>query len=283
MIGSIQNPENIAAKAVDPQATALRLELRALPARLVKLLEPPTAVTFEGNRTFRRARSAFERIKADRRFTKFMRATAWVTTFAMLHMIYAGTPGANLLGQPSFQNFEQRSKNDAGRYVDRARRLSDADAWTNYVELGIAAEFIEWEEDALELVRKEFQNIDENAALDEDQKEFEKDLIRTQYEAAAVQWETDAEDYIYEQRGEYRAETAAVTIDPITEAEYAAIIADAQATMSATAELDLVAWDAALAVGRSALEQRFEDSLNSEMTRIRGENAALTGDELAAF
>ena len=279
MIGSIQNPgqDSVTSAAVP------RYELRALPARLMKLLEPPAVPAFEGNRTFRRARNAFELLQADRRFTKFMRATAWVTTVAMLHMIFAGTPGANLLAQPAFQDFEQRSKNDVDRYVDRARRLSDADAWTNYLQLGIASEFVEWEEDALELVRKEFQAIEENTALDEDQQQFEKDLIRAQYDAAAVQWETDAEDYMYEQRGTYRAETADVTIQPITEAEYAAIIADAQAAMSVQTELDLAAWDAALAVGRSALEQRFEDSLAAEMTRVRSDNAALTGDELAAF
>ncbi|MCR9145492.1 MAG: hypothetical protein NXI24_24850 [bacterium] len=247
------------------------------------------AMLSEGNRAFRRrgAKQAAEYLK---RFSNMMRATAWFTTAAMLHMTLAGTPGfdgvirgGDLFAQPVFQDFNERSENDANRYVDRARRLNDADAWNNYVQLGIASEFIEWEEDALEQVRQEFANIDEDESLDDTQKEFEKDLIRANYDAAVVQWEADAEDFIFEERGQYRAESAEVTIDPITEAEYAAIVADAQAALAAQQQLDLVGWDTAVDAGRTALEQRFEDSLADEMTRIRGENAGLTGDELAAF
>ncbi|MEQ9364455.1 MAG: hypothetical protein RIF32_09440, partial [Leptospirales bacterium] len=266
------------------EADGFRFRIAELAARIdPDSILPPTPPAFTGNRAVRRAREGLEQIRTWRAFSRMMRATAWVTTFAMLHMIFAGTPGAELWAQPAFQDFEERSKDDADRYVDRAKRLNDATTWSNYVELGIASEFIEWEEDALEQVRKQFQNLDEEEALSEEDREFEKDLIRAEYEAAALQWEADAEDYFFAERGEYRAESAAVTVDAITDAQYAAIIADAEASMSAQAQLDLTGWDTAIDAGRSALQQNFEDSLTNEMTRIRGENAGLSGDELAAF
>ena len=305
MIPSIDSQSiQSAAAAVPDEETASGLRARI--AELTKRIDPekilpPEPPAYEGNRAVRRAKSAFDELRALRNWSRIMKTTAWVTTVAMLHLTFASTPGLSramadaglgglsglfsgaLHAQPNFQDFDERSKQDAERFVDRASRLNDRDAWTNYVELGIASEFIEWEEEALEQVRQEFQNIDEDENLDDDQKEFEKDLIRAQYEAAALAWEADAEDYLFTERGEYRAEAAEVTVDEITEEEYAAIIADAEATLNATAELDLTAWDAAIAIGRDALETRFEDSLAAEMTRIRGENTGLTGDELAAF
>ena len=293
MIPSIDSQSIQSAAAALP-ADAAAPGIRARVAELAKRIDPeailpPEPPVFEGNRAVRRAKSAFDEFRALRNWSRLMKTTAWATTFAMLHMAFAGTPGfdgfltSSLHAQPNFQDFNERSKNDADRYVDRASRLNDTDAWNNYVQLGIASEFIEWEEDALEQVREEFQNIDEDENLDDDQKEFEKDLIRAEYDAAVVQWEADAEDFIFEERGEFRADQATVTIDPITEAEYAAIVADAQAALTAQTQLDLVGWDAAIDAGRAALEQRFEDSLTNEMTRIRGENAGLSGDELAAF
>ena len=287
MIPSIDNQSIQSAAAAVPDGEAapgFRARIAELAQRIdpEKIL-PPEPPAFEGNRAVRRARATVEDLLSPRTWSHLMKTTAWVTTFAMLHMIFAGTPGTELLAQPNFQNFEERSEQDAERFVDRARRLNDTDAWSNYVQLGIASEFIEWEEEALEQVRQEFQNLDEDEGLTEEDRDFQKDLIRAEYEAAALQWEADAEDYFFEQRGEYRAETADVTVDAITEAEYAAIIADAEASMSAQAQLDLTGWDTAINAGRDALEQRFEDSLQNEMTRIRGENAGLTGDELAAF
>ncbi|MCR9145519.1 MAG: hypothetical protein NXI24_24985, partial [bacterium] len=259
--------------------------LRELPAKAQHILEPlqPPPV-YTRNRATRRLddRSASKFVRTA---SAIMRGTAWVLTFAMLHATFAPhlPTAATLFAQPNFQDFEERSKNDADKYVDRARRLSDTDAWNNYVQLGIASEFIEWEEEALEQVRQSFRNVDENEALDADQKEFEKDLIRAEYNAAAAGWQVDATEYVLEERAEYRVESANLSVQEITEAEYAEMLANADAAVAADFELNLTDWDAAVVLGRGALDQRFEDSLTATLDDVRAANAGLTGQELALF
>ncbi|MEQ9364843.1 MAG: hypothetical protein RIF32_11395, partial [Leptospirales bacterium] len=259
--------------------------LRKLPAKEQRMLEPlqPPPV-FTSNRATRRLSDRIGS-KFVRGMSAIMRTTAWVLTFAMLHATFAPhlPTAATLFAQPNFADFEQRSKKDADKYVDRARRLSDTDAWNNYVQLGIASEFIEWEEEALEQVRQSFRDVDENEAQDDDQKEFEKDLIRAEYDAAAAGWQVDATEYVLEERAEYRVESANLSVQEITAAEYAEILADADAAVAADFELNLTDWDATVALGRSALEQRFTDSLDATINDVRTANAGLTGQELALF
>ncbi|MEQ9366946.1 MAG: hypothetical protein RIF32_22090, partial [Leptospirales bacterium] len=47
---------------------------------------PPEPPAFTGNRAVRRARDAFAELRSLRNWSRFMRATAWVTTFSMLHL-----------------------------------------------------------------------------------------------------------------------------------------------------------------------------------------------------
>ncbi|MEQ9365662.1 MAG: hypothetical protein RIF32_15565, partial [Leptospirales bacterium] len=108
------------------ELSSVRQRLAAIADRIKpELILPPEPPVFTGNRAVRRTRDALDQLRSSKTFSRLMRATAWVTTFAMLHMIFAGTPGADLWAQPSFQDFEERSKSDADRYVDRAKRLND--------------------------------------------------------------------------------------------------------------------------------------------------------------
>ncbi len=232
------------------------------------------------NRATRRKANA-----GGRRFALAMRATAWILNFAMLHAIFAPhlPTATRLFAQPVFENFEERSRQDAKHYVDRARRLDDADAWTNYVELGIASEYIEWEAEALEQVRNSYQDIDENEALDDDQKTFEKDLVRAEFDAAAAGWQLDADEYLIGERALYRVESAELTVEQISESEYSELIAGADAAVTPQFELNLNDWDAAIALGRGALAARFNDSLSAALDGVRAANAGLTGAELNEF
>ncbi len=290
----IQNPANARldnAEARESVHARLRnhLKIDALaefaervdPRRIVANVEPPV---FTGNRAQRRAHpdGADER-RALRNFSRFLKSTAVV---ALVSFIYSGVivPIAPLSAQPVFRDFDE-SRNDVESYRDRADRLGDADAWTNYVELGIASEFVQWEEDAYEVLRREFDAIDQDEGLDEDQKEFEKDLARAQLDAAALVWEQEAEDFIFQERGVYRAsgDDIEANVDQIGEDVYAAILADIEAQFAGQTELDLAAWDAAMDAAIAPHSGTFETQLNNEIDAIRAANAGLTGDELTAF
>ncbi|MCR9142742.1 MAG: hypothetical protein NXI24_10860 [bacterium] len=253
------------------------------PARI----SPPQPPAFRGNRFARRAQKDPERERrALRNFSRFMKSTAIV---ALVSFVYSGViaplaPGSALSAQPVFRDFDE-TQNDVERYRDRANRLDDADAWTNYMELGIASEFVQWEEDAYESLRDEFEAIDGNESLDDDQKEFEKDLARAQLEAAALVWEQEAEDYLYEQRGAFRAsgDDIEASVDQIGDDVFAAVIADVEAQFAGQTDIDLAAWDAAMDAAMAPHGGAFDTQLTGELDAVRAANAGLSGAELTAF
>ena len=104
MIGSVQS-QTPAPHAQVREGIRMNLPQALTEARgMLAAFEPPPQ--FTGNRALRRTRDAFERARQSRHFSKLMRVTAWITTAAMLHMIFAGTPGSELMAQPNFDSFE---------------------------------------------------------------------------------------------------------------------------------------------------------------------------------
>ena len=253
--------------------------LRDVPARVVALLQTGEAPpVFTGNRRTRRASG--ERVL--RRFSRFLRSTAVV---ALVSFLYSGVIGpiAPLAAQ-TFKDFDD-SRSNVESYRDRANRLNDADAWTNYVELGIASEFVQWEEDAYEELRKVFSTVDADEGLDEDQKTFEKNLARAQLDAAALAWQQEAEDYIYEERGAYRASSEDIEsrVDQIGDDIYSALIAGVEAQFAGQTSVDLAAWDAAMDAAIAPHSAAFETQLATELGTVAAANTGLTGAELVAF
>ncbi|MCB1321011.1 MAG: hypothetical protein KDK34_12200, partial [Leptospiraceae bacterium] len=109
------------------------------------------------------------------RHSRFFRAVALATLIALVYNIHL--PGLRLAAQ-TFQEFDDSSRADLERFVDRAARQNDADAWTNYVETGVASEFIEWENDALDALSDRFNEIAVDESLSEEDKESERDAAR---------------------------------------------------------------------------------------------------------
>ncbi|MCB1310323.1 MAG: hypothetical protein KDK30_19210, partial [Leptospiraceae bacterium] len=125
------------------------------------------------------------------KFSPFMRATALACIVSIIYHLVL--PGPQLMAQ-TFKEFEEFNKTDVERYMNRADRMTDIDDWNNYVDVGIATEYVEWERDAYDQLQKQFSLIAADESLDEQQKEIERDAARALFDAAQLDWEMDAED-----------------------------------------------------------------------------------------
>ncbi|MCB1320070.1 MAG: hypothetical protein KDK34_07445, partial [Leptospiraceae bacterium] len=209
-----------------------------------------------------------------------MRATALACIVSIIYHLVL--PGPQLMAQ-TFKEFEEFNKTDVERYMNRADRMTDIDDWNNYVDVGIATEYVEWERDAYDQLQKQFSLIAADESLDEQQKEIERDAARALFDAAQLDWEMDAEDMIYERRGVWRANQEDLDVGDIDVSEYETAIADAEAALAADAELDLTTWDSIVDAALQTARNWFESELSAKISDAELNNAALTGDELIAF
>ena len=207
------------------------------------------------------------------------KGAAFVALCAILHTTL---PPLHILSAQPFRSFEEHSSADVGRFVDRASRLNDLNAWENYVLTGIAQERVQWEEEAYEALREELLNA-EASTDDPDELETLTASLEAQFETARIAWETDASDRFLSERGQYRGEQAVIDATFATEQEYSALIAEVEAQTAADLELDLAGWDSLIgAAGRAVIVTDFENELTADLDAAR---ASFTGDptERAAF
>lgn len=186
------------------------------------------------------------------------------------------------LGAQTFKKYEESSRRDIETFMNRAERMNDRTAWSNYVELGIATERIEWEDAARDELYRKFQEIDRASGLSTDEREFAKDEAETLYEAARVEWEAGALEHVLVERGAFTARKEAVAGVDISEREYDAIVAAADAATSEK-EYDLAAYQSGIRSGRDPLAERFESALTSSLAAARTRYVGLTPEEKAAF
>ncbi|MCE9599184.1 MAG: hypothetical protein K8S54_14570 [Spirochaetia bacterium] len=189
-------------------------------------------------------------------------------------------PGV-IIARP-YAKFDEKSKKNMDQYVDRGSRLGDESSWNNYVNLGAATEEARWEMDEFEELSKQLDAIDKSDGT-KSQKQTDVDAAELAFENARLEWEADAEEYIFTERGEFKAQKAALDTVGITDQEYEAMIAQADATVSGNTELTLDVWEAAVASVHSGLEAAFETQLGAKVAAAKAANIALTGTELAAF
>ena len=133
---------------------------------------------------------------------RLWKAAAFVALFGILHTSLP--PLHQLVAQP-LRSFEESSQDDVARYVDRANRATDLDVWNNYVTTGIAQERIEWEEESYAALRQQLLDAGGDQLDAAEREALEADL-EAQFEAARLEWESDATNYFLSERGEYRAE-----------------------------------------------------------------------------
>ncbi len=186
------------------------------------------------------------------------------------------------IGAQTFKKYDESSRADIERFMNRAERMDDRNAWTNYVELGIATERIEWEDDARDELYERFQEIDRSSGLSADQKDFEKEQAETLHEAARVQWEAASLEHFLAERGSFTARKEAVAGVDITEKEYDTIVAAAEAETKDLA-YDLSVFQSALGKGWDPLAARFELALSTSLNAARTKNEGLSPEEKAAF
>ena len=236
---------------------------------------------FQANSTHYRLNRAARRRPAARfaRRSLFSRATALVALFAILHVTLS--PMQTLFAQP-VRGFAEMSRSDVDRYVDRASRLTDVDAWTNYVATGVAQERIEWEEAAYDALQREFANLEQQSLSDSELAD-QRALLESQYESAQVAWETDASQHVLDQRGRYRGQQAAITVEEITADEYESLIAAVEAEATLYVNLDLAQWDALITQGRDGFLDRFESGLDDALDAARSALGGVSPEERAAF
>ncbi|MBE7438182.1 MAG: C39 family peptidase [Spirochaetales bacterium] len=232
--------------------------------------------------------SASEELRAERQSSTFsksfgQRYPIWrraVSLQMALVVLLTAWPDVSV-AQP-FTKFQERSRQDMERYVERADRTTDVNAWNNYVAAGVATERIEWENEALDQVDKQIKLIESTEEPD-GEKTTQIQALLADLDAARASWSFDAQKYVEEERGEFRAKNSAVSVLEVARQTYETLLAQAEVLVAGLATLDLNAWEAAVSGGHAAIKTEFETELASELARARSENAALTGSELAAF
>ena len=202
---------------------------------------------------------------------------------AMIPLLVWYLGGVSELAAQTYREF-QDSREKVDSYVDRATRLGNEQAWTNYVELGVATERAAWEQEAYDTLVGEIETI-EDSDQSEEAKEAEIAAKRAEFEAASQDWSDAAETFVQKERGEFRAKTEATDIDvtEVSDATYIEIIAKAEAAVAANAALDLAGWEAVIAGDLSTLDSTFETELAAELADARANVGPLTGAELTAF
>ncbi|MBL8018446.1 MAG: hypothetical protein JNM27_02175 [Leptospirales bacterium] len=189
-------------------------------------------------------------------------------------------PGA-LIARP-YASFDEKSKKNMEQYVERGSRLNDENSWNNYLNLGAATEEARWEMDEFEELSRQLDVIDKSDSS-KAQKEADKAAAELAFDNARLEWEADADQFIFSERGEFKAQKAALDTVGITDQEYEAMIAQADAAVSSYAELTLDVWENAVASVHTGLAAAFETELGQKVAAARTANLALTGAELAAF
>ena len=200
---------------------------------------------------------------------------------ALCSMMHTSLPPLHKLSAQPFRSFDEHSADDVDRFVDRASRLNDLDAWDNYVSTGIAQERIQWEEESYAALRDELLAAEETTE-DPSALEALTASLEAQFETARIAWETDATDHFLSERGRYRGEQAVIDATFATEQEYEALVADVEAQTAADLELDLVGWDSLISAAGATIVANFEGDLTADLDAAR---ASFTGDatERAAF
>ncbi|MCB1309971.1 MAG: hypothetical protein KDK30_17410, partial [Leptospiraceae bacterium] len=277
----------IHSRASNPVTHGLRMTGRGnLRERLQRLVATESGDDPLINRQIRRQKERDWRrklrkgLELTKTYSPVMRATALACILSIVYHLVL--PGPQLMAQ-TFQEFDDFSRTDVERFMDRADRKSDVNDWNNYVDIGIATEYVEWENDALEKLNERFEEIADDDALDNAQKELERDAARALFNAAAIDWEADAEDLIYERRGEWRALQEDLDVVEIDPAEYEAAVAQAEADLAAVVELDLNSWDTLVSAALQNARDAFEAELNAKISTAESNNAAISGDERIAF
>ncbi len=207
------------------------------------------------------------------------RVIAAITAVSMFYSIFV--PQGEAIAQ-TFRQFGESDRQELEQYVDRAERLSDVDSWNNYVQLGYATERVEWEEEAIDELRKRQLEIGSGDYTEAERETLNQQAAESFINARAA-WESDAEEFLISERGRYRAEQAAIDVTEATLAEFEAIVAAADAAVESELDLALNLWDAAAAVGRDALNTRLEDELDAALDTARAANAGLSAEEAATF
>ncbi|MBI3395111.1 MAG: hypothetical protein HY042_04695, partial [Spirochaetia bacterium] len=184
----------------------------------------------------------------------------------------------------TLKTYEQRSKRDVESFMDRAHQMRDKDAWTNYVELGIATERAEWELEAREAVWQRYAEIGKEDAP-ADVKNLERAEAEAAYTDAQSDWEADAREHLIAERGSFTADLAKDSLVDIkiSDQEYAEILAAAQDAVAGLSGLDLAVYDNAAAAKHDPLARRFLDGLGASLEKVRAGNVDLTGAEKQAF
>ena len=111
-------------------------------------------------------------------------------------------PGKRLLAEPYSQYGDGSPREqEFKRVLERAKKQEDKTAWENYVALGLAMATRDWEDDAFAVLREEYEKINADENLEEDEKELKKAEEQARYRAAAIAWESDVQETILKERG----------------------------------------------------------------------------------
>ncbi len=210
----------------------------------------------------------------------FRRTTAGLMIPVFLFMILM--PGFALFAQQPYARYQDQSRQRVDMFMDRAQRLADDQAWSNYVFLGIATERVEWETDAFEKMTEEQRQVDRSNQGQAD-REREKSRIQTEHDAAKSQWEADAQNHFLTGRGEFRADHQKPQIDEISASWYEELIAKATAAVSDEPELNLNLWNSAVVPEHDAKTAEIFASLDEKLNNARDQFPTLAPEEKAAF
>ncbi|MCB1309714.1 MAG: hypothetical protein KDK30_16105, partial [Leptospiraceae bacterium] len=229
--------------------------------KISKTLKPVRRLTFKSvSQSIIALKEGAFRVSTFRKDTVGKRVVATTCLAAVLYSLVL--PGPYLMAQ-TFDEFDTNDRSTLERYVDRADRLDDADAWTNYVELGIATLLIDWEDEAYDQLSARINEID-TGSLTETEKEAEKDFARQLYNAARLDWEADAEDFLFEQRGAFLADRTDLGLSEIETEEYLSALAAADAAVAADSELNLTLWDSVIVAELGDIRANFLTLLDSK-------------------
>ena len=219
------------------------------------------------------------------RHRPWRRVMAFVLIQALV-LVMVIAPGERLLAEPYSQYGDgSQREQEFKRVLERANKQEDKDSWTNYVWLGLAMATSDWEDDAFAVLREEYEKINTDENLEEDEKALKKAEEQAEYRAAAIAWESDVQEVILKERGKFLAAKEAETViaQDITAEEYQALLAELENRLVVENELDLSGWETAVTELHGPLKQRFEENLKAQFDAILLNYTFLTGEERTAF
>ena len=183
-----------------------------------------------------------------------------------------------------YDDFENHGQRRVEQFIGRAERLSDEQAWNNYVELGIATERIAWESEAYDQLQLRIEDIEETQT-DEETRDAEIAAAEADFEDARQQWETGATEFLNEERGRFLAREEALDVARDAARRFEALITAAEAEATRAALLESNGTEQALADVPGARDElrNFDRRLDTELSRARATAAGLTGVERTNF